>query len=87
MECFLRRHAASWRLTCSERLAGTCACDNPHPEWCPSCGANGEAWGEEGFGDLRRQLEVERRIFGNRAKLTIVTSPHFYLVTDIPAPR
>jgi len=85
MECFLRRHGASWKLCCSERLAGTCQCDNPHPEWCPSCGTNGRPWGEENFGVLRRQLEVERRLLGRRAKIIIVTSPHFYLVTDLPS--
>ncbi|MEN8149022.1 MAG: HEAT repeat domain-containing protein [Planctomycetota bacterium] len=83
MECFLRRHAASWKLACSERLAGTCSCDNPHPERCPKCGKKGEAWGEEEFPTLRRQLEVERRMFGKRAKLVIVRSPNFYVVTDI----
>jgi len=85
LECFLRRHGASWNLTCSERLAGTCACDNPHPEWCPSCGANGRAWGEKDFDRIRKQIEVERRLLGKRAKMIIVTSPHFYLVTDIPS--
>jgi len=83
IRCFLRRHAASWKLACSERLAGTCDCRNPHPEWCPSCGRNGADWGREGLDLVAKQVEVERRILGKRRKLILVTSPHFYLVTDI----
>lgn len=83
MECFLRRHAASWKLACSEQLAGTCDCRNPHPEWCPKCGKNGEPWNGEDLEIVRRQMEVERRLLGDRRKLIIVKSPHFYLVTDV----
>ena len=36
MECFLRRHACSWRLSCSERLKGKCGCKTAHPELCPA---------------------------------------------------
>jgi hypothetical protein len=85
MECFLRRHAASWRLTCSTMLeAHECSRGTAHPEWCPSCGARGADWrNAEDLAAIRRQCEVERRLLGARAKLVIVTSPHFYLVTDI----
>lgn len=84
MECFLRRHAASWRLSCSERLGGDCACSrNPHPEWCPFCGKDGHPWDEEGLELIRRQVEIERQILGKRARFVLVKSPHFYLLTDI----
>jgi len=83
MECFLRRHAASWKLSCSERLAGTCACKNPHPENCPSCGINGKPWDVEGLSRIRKQVEVERRLLGPRRKFVLIESAHFYLVTDI----
>ncbi len=86
MRCFLRRHAASWRLSCSDRLAGTCACrKNPHPEWCPYCGSHGHPWDEEGMAIIKRQVEIERRLLGPRVKFILVKSPHFYLLTDIPA--
>ncbi|MEN8152268.1 MAG: hypothetical protein ABFS86_20790, partial [Planctomycetota bacterium] len=83
MECFLRRHGASWRMACSERLKGKCACKSAHPEWCPYCGASGHEWDTEGLEVVKRQLEVERRIFGKRAKLIILRTPHFYVVSDV----
>ncbi len=83
LECFLRRHAASWKLSCSARLSGKCACRNPHPEHCPSCGTKGQAWDTEGLARIRRQVEIERKLLGPRRKFILVESPHFYLVTDI----
>lgn len=82
MECFLRRHAASWKLSCSTRLSGECACKNPHPGNCPSCGTNGQAWGTEGLEKIRKQVEIEKKLMGRR-EFILVESPHFYLVTDI----
>jgi HEAT repeat protein len=84
MECFLRRHAASWKLACSEQLSGKCKCKNEHPEFCPRCGHDGKPWNAEGLAIVRRQVEVERRLLGRRTKLIVITSPHFYLVTDVP---
>ncbi|MHC4473271.1 MAG: hypothetical protein ACYS99_20190, partial [Planctomycetota bacterium] len=81
MECFLRRHAASWNLVCSEQLDGKCSCKNPHPEWCPYCGTHGREWHAGGLEQIRRQVEVERRILGPRKKFVAIKSPHFYLVT------
>jgi hypothetical protein len=83
MECFLRRHGVSWRLTCSERLSGTCACDNPHPDLCPKCDGKHAEWDADGLAAVKRQIGVERRIFGDPEKCIIVRSPHFYLVTNI----
>jgi len=83
MECFLRRHAASWSLSCSARLSGKCACKNPHPEFCPKCGASGTQWDQEGLDLIRRQVAVEQRILGKRARFVLLKSPHFYLLTDI----
>jgi len=83
MECFLRRHAASWNLACSEQLKGTCACKNPHPEFCPKCGSSGSAWNEDGLDIIRRQVAIERRILGKRSRMVLVKSPHFYLLTNI----
>jgi HEAT repeats len=87
LECFLRRHAASWKIACSEHLRGRCACKTPHPELCPSCGKDGPARNQEDLDLIARQLEIERRIFGRKRKIVVLRSPHFYLVTDIPEMR
>jgi len=87
VECFLRRHAVSWRISCSERLKGTCKCARAHPEWCPRCGDDGGDWDREGLDLIKRQVEVEERLFGKGGKLVVARSPHFYLVTDIPRIR
>ncbi len=83
MDCFLRRHAASWKLSCSEQLKGTCACKTDHPEWCPQCGKDGKPWDTGGLEIIRKQMEIERRVLGKRRKFVMIKSPHFYLVTDI----
>lgn len=83
MDCFLRRHAASWKLSCSEMLEGPCSCKNPHPEWCPQCGSNGKPWDTGGLEIVKKQLEIEKQVLGQRRKFVIIKSPHFYLVTDI----
>jgi HEAT repeat protein len=83
LRCFLRRHAASWKISCSDCLSGECDCKNPHPEWCPSCGEKGHDWHGEGLKRIEHQVEVERRLLGLRKKLVVLTSPHFYLVSDL----
>jgi HEAT repeats/PBS lyase HEAT-like repeat len=85
MECFLRRHAASWKLSCSERLSGTCECKSAHPEWCPMCGKNGHEWDDGGLAIVKKQMDIERNILGRRRKFILIKSPHFYLLTDIPS--
>jgi len=87
MECFLRRHAASWRISCSERLVGTCRCDQPHPGNCPQCGKYGQAWDKEGLELIKRQMKVERRIFPKTHRTVVAKSTNFYIVTDIPKLR
>jgi hypothetical protein len=84
MRCFLRRHAASWGLVCSERIGGGCDCKNPHPEHCPGCGGKGHAWGDADFDEIRRQVEIEGRRLSTRRPFIVIRSPHFYVVTDIP---
>ncbi len=85
--CFLRRHAASWRITCSEMLGGACACAGPHPDRCPECGEEGR---ERNAGDLdrvRTQLGIETKLLGADRRIMVLFSPHIYLVTDIPKIR
>ena len=38
MDCFLRRHAASWRFTCSACLEQDDCCSYENQDRCPACG-------------------------------------------------
>lgn len=82
MECFLRRHAFSWKLSCSARLSGECDCSTDNPAACPNCGRDGN-WDQDGLDVIRRQVEVESKLLGDPRRFIVVKSPHFYLVTDI----
>jgi hypothetical protein len=87
LECFLRRHAASWNIVCSEQLKGRCVCRSAHPEWCPYCGKDGHPHDRDGLDLIARQLNIEQRMLGAKRKIVVLRSPHFYLVTDIPELR
>lgn len=85
MECFLKRHAASWGLACSECLAKEgCACKNPHPADCPRCEKGGTPWDADRRKEVEARLAKEQEIFATR-DVVVVLSPHFYVVTDIPS--
>jgi hypothetical protein len=81
MECFLRRHAASWKLICSEEI-GPCDCPGDDSANCPFCGTGGKNPDPSRFNQIRKQVEIERRVLGS-APFVVVKSPHFYLVNDI----
>jgi hypothetical protein len=84
MECFLKRHAASWKLTCSECLkTNECACRNPHPGDCPQCEKGGSPWDQAARTEMEFRLKRETELFASR-DVVIVQSPHYYVVTDIP---
>ena len=81
MECFLRRHAASWRISCTLCTRKKCC---PFPNWknCPECHGPRQ---EARLGDLEALqflLEEQRKIGGQRIEMAM--SPHYVLVTDIP---
>jgi hypothetical protein len=85
MQCFLKRHAASWNLYCSECLEkDDCACKNAHPGDCPRCEKGGSPWDPEKRKDLAYRLKKEQEVFATR-DVVIAWSPHFYVVTDIPS--
>lgn len=84
LDAFLRRHAASWRLTCSACLDDAGRCKFPHPERCPAC-QDGDApspWAKDAAATMAERIEVESRVFRKSAPV-IVYSKHFYVVTDI----
>jgi hypothetical protein len=81
MECFLRRHAASWRISCSLCLKKKCC---PFSNWqnCPNCHGPARKF-EDGERDLMMaQLDIQRKIGGNRIQMAM--SPRFMIITDIP---
>jgi len=69
---------------CSEQLRGACKFRRNHKPSCPLSGAKDRPWRERRLSSMKRQVEVERRLFGPRTKFVIVETPHFYVVTDIP---
>ena len=88
LACFLKRHAASWRLTCSACLDATTCCDAPHPERCPACqeGERPSPWRKSAAADIEARMAVERKHFG-RGKPVVVIGRRFYVVTDVQSIR
>jgi len=78
MACFLRRHAASWKITCSLCAKKRCC---PFPNWhnCPECHKEGKATLPDDR--FMKVLADQRRIGGKRTEMAI--SPHYAMVTDI----
>jgi hypothetical protein len=84
LDCFLKRHAASWRLNCSACMAVTDCCKTPHPEWCPQCGEDGKSpWKKDALNQINARLAVEKKRFNPRHAVAIVAR-HVYVVTDVP---
>ena len=82
MSCFLRRHAASWRITCSLCHEKKCC---PYPNWhnCPEChGEEKEAQDPE-LPLLLQTLEEQKKIGGKRIEMAV--SPHYVIVMDHPS--
>lgn len=71
-ECFWKRHAQSWRLQCSECWTNS---------ECEACDADLGGRDPKVVERLAKALEVE----GSTKKwpLSVVFSPHFYIVTDL----
>src|SRR5262245_10695901 len=80
-ECFYKRHAASWHITCSR-----CAADKE----CASCDTLPGVPDAEARKKLDKQLEIESSIGLRKAdpeakkRMIVAWSPHFYVATDIP---
>lgn len=84
MDCFLKRHAASWGMACTDCPARTRCCNNALPHLCPRCDRGGEDPLAERRAELVHRLKRETDLFASR-DVVIVWSPHFYVVTDIPS--
>jgi HEAT repeat protein len=83
LECFLRRHAASWKLTCSLEM-DKCECPGADSAACPECTVGGKPPDPKKFDKIRKQVAIEHKLLGE-VPYVVVTSPHFYLVSDIPS--
>jgi hypothetical protein len=89
VDCFLRRHAASWKVTCSECLAATKCCDAKNQHRCPAC-AEGDAkdplakdcYGKDARVVAAERLAIEQKVF-DRKKPVVAYSRRFYVVTDV----
>src|SRR6185295_9285767 len=83
LECFLRRHAESWKLTCSAEME-KCECPGADSASCPECAVGGKPPDAKRFDKIRKQVAIEHKLLGE-VPYVVVQSPHFYLVTDIPS--
>ncbi len=89
LDCFLRRHAASWKITCTECLAETKCCQFKHQERCPGCG-DGEAkdplktdpFGKDARASALERVAIEQKVFDKKTP-AIAWTRRFYVVTDI----
>jgi HEAT repeat protein len=79
MGCFLRRHAASWRIHCSLCAVEKC-CPFPNRANCPEC-HGAEAAGPEANQQMADLAKEQQKIFGE--PLEIARSPHFVAITDL----
>jgi len=84
MDCFLKRHAASWGMICSVCVTETDCCNSAQPDKCPRCqaGDHGSPFGKRAAERAGDQFAVERKQFKKR-KPVVVWSRRFYVVTDI----
>jgi HEAT repeat protein len=89
VDCFLRRHAASWKITCSDCLEGTKCCEYKNRARCPAC-AEGDAKDplkSDCFGKDARAAAAERLAFESKwyekSKPVVAYSRRFYVVTDL----
>ncbi|MHC4923579.1 MAG: HEAT repeat domain-containing protein [Planctomycetota bacterium] len=84
MDCFLKRHAASWNFTCSACLAEDKCCKRSHPDRCPECqeGGGKGPWPARAHEKMATRMHVEQKLFTGRRPV-IIQSRNFHLVTDI----
>jgi HEAT repeat protein len=89
LDCFLRRHAASWRITCSECLDGVKCCDFKNPDRCPACGEGDakdpfakDAFGKDARASAAERVAIEQKVF-DKKKPCVAYSRRFYVVTDV----
>ncbi|MGH7162008.1 MAG: HEAT repeat domain-containing protein [Planctomycetota bacterium] len=80
MACFLRRHAASWRITCPICAEEKCC---PFPNWrnCPNCHGEAKEPVDPELPQLLGSRDQQRRIGGKQIQMAM--SPHYVFVTDL----
>lgn len=89
LDCFLRRHAASWRITCSECLDDEKCCQFKNAARCPACqeGDAKDPFAKDCFNKDARPAIAERVAAEWKAwdkkKPVVLYSRNFYVVTDI----
>jgi len=83
LECYLKRHAVAWGITCSECLA-----DEKHP-W-PDGGAGNlgtvpdkDFAGRPARDTVNARLDVEKKLFKKPDEVALAYSRHFYIATDV----
>lgn len=84
MDAFLRRHAASWKFTCSACLSDPKPCSQAHPELCPQCqeGAGDGPWRKGAFETAEERVKVEKRVF-DKSDPIVIFGRKAYVVTDV----
>ena len=81
MACFLRRHAASWRITCSLCTKKRCC---PYPNWhnCPEChGPAGKQESEVDLVHFKKVLAQQKKIGGRFIEMAM--NPRYIVVSDL----
>jgi HEAT repeat protein len=89
MECYLKRHAATWGITCSVCVQNDDCCKFPEHQNCPDCqDGDDNPLGRDAFGrpakeTVLQRLEREQRFFKKPKKVIVAYNRNFYLVTDV----
>ena len=85
MDCFLKRHAATWGMLCSEcSTEDQCACRTSHNHNCPKCEKAESPWDPDARKEIQYRLQREQELFASKS-LVVIASPHFYVCTDMPS--
>jgi len=83
MPCFLRRHAASWGITCPLCVAKPCCGMFPNWRQCPECQGAAQEGDDAAQTQLAEALEGQRKIAGSGVQMAM--SPRYVIVTDLPS--
>jgi len=80
MACFLRRHAASWGISCSLCLEDKCC---PFPNWknCPECHGDAAECRDPGMASILDEVKNQKAIGGKAVEMAM--SGRYVIVTDL----
>jgi len=79
MSCFLRRHAASWQINCSQCAVKKC-CPFPNHKNCPECHGD-KAEAPPDHAEVLEFAADHKRRFGKR--IEVAYSPNYVVISDI----